>query len=191
MFKTGRNYIDGIPVEVVRKRIRCINIRISADGVIHLSVPFWRTTIAEGEAFLRSKWRWAVTTRAKVLARPSIRHAPPTPEERSAFEERLGAIHSEWCLRLGEPGVTWRVRALKSLWGSCHIRKRHVLYSAELAFAPRELVEYVVVHELTHLRVPNHGMGFRQLMDERLPGWEALRRRLNKRQFDGNNSEPF
>jgi len=183
MFKTGRNYIDGIPVDVERKRIRRINVRIGADGIIHLSVPFSRATIAEGEAFLRSKWRWAVATRAKVLARPSVLRTPLAPEDRRAFEERLGSIHAEWCLRLGETGVTWKVRSLKSLWGSCHIRNRHVLYNAELARAPRELVEYVVVHELTHLKVPNHGAGFRALMDVRLPGWVHLRHRLNKRDF--------
>lgn len=190
MLKTGRNYIDGIPVEVARKRIRRINIRIGADGVINLSVPFWRTTIAEGAAFLRSKWRWAVMARAKVLARPSLRRAPLTPEELSVFEARLGALHAEWCARLGDPGVTWRIRQLKSLWGSCHIRKRHVLYNAELARAPREYVEYVVVHELTHLRVANHGARFRRLMDERLPGWQTLRRRLNRRDFPDPRNVP-
>ena len=92
-------------------------------------------------------------------------------------------MHDLWCARLGEGGVTWRVRALKSLWGSCHIRRRHILYNADLARAPNELLEYVVVHELTHLKVPNHGPRFRALMDERLPGWQRLRRRLNKRDF--------
>ena len=52
MFRTGRNFIDGIEVDVVRKRIRRINIRISPDGVVHLSIPSWGCTIAEGEAFL-------------------------------------------------------------------------------------------------------------------------------------------
>ena len=152
--------------------------------MIHLSVPFRWATIAEGEAFLRSKWRWAVATRAKVLARPPpALRAPLTDDELAALAARLGEMHDLWCARLGEGGVTWRVRALKSLWGSCHIRRRHILYNADLARAPNELLEYVVVHELTHLKVPNHGPRFRALMDERLPGWQRLRRRLNKRDF--------
>ena len=57
MFRTGRNFIDGIAVDVVRKRVRRINVRISADGVIHLSIPVWGCTIAEGEAFLRANWK--------------------------------------------------------------------------------------------------------------------------------------
>ena len=77
MFKTGRNFIDGIPIDVERKSIRRINLRIGKDGVIHLSVPFRWATIAEGEAFLRSKWRWAVAARAKALARPCRPSAAP------------------------------------------------------------------------------------------------------------------
>ena len=48
-------------------------------------------------------------------------------------------------------------------------------------------MEYVVVHELTHLRAPNHGPAFYALMDARLPGWRQLRRRLNGRVANENN----
>ena len=83
MFRTGVNFIDGIAVEVVRKRIRRINLHVGRDGRVHLSVPFWGATIAEGEAFLRSKWKWVVATRARLLANPAVR-APVTPEMRVA-----------------------------------------------------------------------------------------------------------
>jgi len=177
VFRTGVNFIDGIAVEVVRKRIRRINIHIGRDGLVHLSVPFWGTTIAEGEAFLRSKWKWVVETRARMLANPAAR-APVTPEMRIALMGLLGELHGRWSLMLGEPCVTWGLRSMKTLWGSCNWRKRHVTYNLDLAYEPRELVEYVVVHELTHLRVPNHGSSFQALMDARLPGWRLLRRRL-------------
>ena len=92
----------------------------------------------------------------------------------------VAELHGAWCVRLGEEGVGWSTRRMKSIWGSCHIRRRRVVYSLELARKARELVEYVVVHELTHLRVADHGPGFQRLMDERLPGWRDLRRRLNR-----------
>ena len=174
MFRTGLNFIDGIPVEVERKRIRRINLRIGHDGRVHLSVPAWGTTIAEGEAFLRSKWKWAVATRARMLADPAAR-APVTPEMRVALAGLIGELHGRWALALDEPSVTWSLRAMKTLWGSCNWRKRHVTYSLDLVREPRELVEYVVVHELTHLRVPNHGPAFQSLMDARLPDWRRRR----------------
>ena len=65
---------------------------------------------------------------------------------------------------------------------SCNWHRRHVTYNLDLALHPRDLGEYVVVHELTHLRVANHGPDFQRLMDARLPGWRMLRRRLNRGQ---------
>ena len=181
MLKTGRNFIDGIAVVVERKRVRRINVRIAPDGSVHLSVPAWGCTIAEGEAFLRANWKWAVAARARAMARRTAAKEPVTPEQDAALATLLAELHGAWCARLGEAGVTWKVRAMKTLWGSCHFRKRHVAYSRALARVSRELVEYVVVHELTHLRAPNHGPAFHALMDARLPGWRALRRRLNGR----------
>lgn len=182
MFRTGRNFIDGIAVDVERKRVRRINVRVAPDGVVHLSIPAWGCTIAEGEAFLRANWKWAVAARTKAMARRAAARDPISPEQSTTLLSLLAELHSSWCARLGEEGVTWKVRAMKTLWGSCHFRKRHVTYSLGLARVARELVEYVVVHELTHLRVSNHGPAFYALMDERLPGWRVLRRRLNHRQ---------
>ena len=67
---SGHNEVEGIPVEVVRKRIRRINLRVAADCTVYLSVPKWWATLRQGEEFLREKWRWVKKTRAEVLARP-------------------------------------------------------------------------------------------------------------------------
>ncbi len=174
----GINYVDGIPVKLTRRATRRIGIRIAQDGTVCLSVPRRLATIAEGERFLGDNWQWALSARAKVLAQPVKAQKPISREELDALSAMLGELHSSWCERLGETDVTWKTRRMKSLWGSCHYAKRHVVYSASLARVPRELAEYVVVHELTHLRVHNHGPAFRALMDARLPGWRSLRRRL-------------
>lgn len=187
MIRTGENVIDGIPVDVERKRIRRINIRVRPDGRVRLSVPKWWATLSEGEAFLRAKWRWIVKARAEILSRPCLDLSSVSKGER----ERLGGLIAElqglWAARLAEPDVAWKLRKMSTLWGSCHWRKRQITYSTGLAFVPRELVEYVVVHELTHLQAHDHGPRFYALMDARLPGWKLLRRRLNKRLFEPVN----
>ena len=183
MLHTGHNEIDGVPIEVVRKRIRRINIRIDANGTVQLSVPKWWATLREGEAFLQEKWKWVTKARAEVLARPAAARAPVTEAELDALRALLDELHAVWSVRAGETGVTWRIRKVRSLWGCCHWRERYITYNAELAHAPRELVEYVVVHEFTHFAVHGHGPGFYALMDARLPGWKTLRRRLNRREW--------
>ena len=90
----------------------------------------------------------------------------------------LEQMVNEWLFRIGEAPVEWSTRRMKSEWGSCIARKRKLLFNLELARVPRECVEYVVVHELTHLAVQNHGPAFKALMTERLPDWKERRKQL-------------
>ena len=169
MLHSGHNEVEGIPVEVIRKRIRRINLRVAADGTVCLSVPMWWATLRQGAEFLREKWRWVKKTRAEVLARPAAPpiaapsgqpsaggypRAPVTETELEALRTLLGELSATWAARVGEEGVSWKIRRVKSLWGCCHWRDRYITYNAELARAPRDLVEYVVVHEYTHFARP-------------------------------------
>ena len=190
MLKSGENLIDGVPVRVVRRRGRRINIRILDDGTVRLMVPHWWATLAQGAEFLASKWDWVLDARARVLARPPA--APPIEAsdlEVLLLERMLTELHTLWTARLNEPDVTWKLRRMKTLWGVCHFSKRQITYARMLALKPRELVEYVVVHELTHLKVHNHGPAFKALMDARLPNWRQLRRRLNARAAAGSATD--
>lgn len=183
MIHTGENFFEGVRVEVTRKRTRRINLRIDAHGAVKLSVPFWGATLKDAEEFLRRKWQWVLETRAKALANPPPAEAAVTDAEKLSLAMLLAELNAVWSERLSTGPVAWKIRKMKTLWGSCHWRKRVVTYNAELARAPRELVEYVVVHELTHFDVHDHGPRFAALMDARLPAWRELRRRLNKREF--------
>ena len=183
MLHNGPNEVDGIPVEVIRKRIRRYNLRVDSDGTVKLSVPKWWGTLRQAEFFLREKWGWVQKVRGEVLARPAATRAPVTEAELEALRTLLGELNATWAARVREEGVSWKIRKVKSLWGCCHWRDRYITYNAELARAPRDLVEYVVAHEYTHFAVHNHGPKFRALMDERLPGWQTLRKRLNRREW--------
>lgn len=190
MLHAGDNLIEGVPVEVVRKRVRRIAIHVGADGKVVLTVPRWWATLREGEAFFRSKLRWVKKARDEALKRPQPAKVPVTEAELEALKATLAALQDEWTARLREPGVSWKLRKMSTLWGSCHFRKRVITYNTELALAPRELVEYVVVHELTHLVAHDHGPEFYRHMDARLPDWQALRRRLNAREFLAHRLPP-
>lgn len=194
MIHAGSNVVDGIPIEVTRKRTRRINLRVSSEGVVRLSIPAYWATLRQGEEFLRSKLDWVRKVRAEILARPRPTRAPVSETEEGSVRALLGELNGSWAAKLREEGVSWKLRKVKTFWGSCNWRKRLITYNPELARAPRELVEYVVVHELTHLKAHDHGKRFYALMDERLPDWQTLRRALNKREWMKNlspiNDEP-
>lgn len=179
MLKEGENWVEGVRVEVVRRRQKRVNLRVGRDGEIRLSVPVWGAGGLRGaEAFLREQWDWAMRAREKALANPAATARKATAEEMAGLWRLLGELHGFWCARLGEHGVTWRVSQMKSRWGVCNWSKRRIGYSTMLATQPRELVEYVVVHELTHLQAHDHGPWFQTLMSQRLPGWKLMRKRL-------------
>ena len=175
----GENIIDGIPVNVVRRKAKRIIIRIKPGGNVALTIPIWRATLTQGASFLASKWEWVLRTRKRALNLPAPNQCNPTMAEVAALAILIGELHSLWCARLGETNVEWKLRRMKSRWGVCDYAKRRITYAKILALKSREEVEYVVVHELTHLKAPNHGPEFKTLMDARLPAWRVLRKRLN------------
>ena len=179
MLKCGGNIYAGVPVTVTRKRVKRITLRVKADGTVWLSLPFRGATLDTATAFLIANWPWVARTRERLLADPPVRPSEPTAEEVAELHLLLAELTADWAARLGEPGVTWKLRKMRSRWGVCHFADRRITYAEMLAGKPRELVEYVVVHELTHLKAHNHGPAFKALMDLRLPGWRLLRRRLN------------
>ena len=80
---------------------------------------------------------------------------------------------------LGVPYPALRIRSMKSRWGSCLPGKGVITLSKQLLAAPRECIEYVVVHEYCHFLHPNHGKGFYALLTDRMPDWKARKIRLN------------
>jgi predicted metal-dependent hydrolase len=69
----------------------------------------------------------------------------------------------------------------KRRWGVCDSRTRTVSFHWELVLLSPDLIDYVVVHELTHLHEPNHGPGFWHRVDRVMPDWRARRKRLASR----------
>src|SRR5450755_417022 len=85
----------------------------------------------------------------------------PIVEQTSAAD--LRALVALWAARIGvQPGRV-QMRAMYQKWGSCSSRGNITLNTA-LCHVPLELAEYVVLHELVHLRVFNHGKEFKALM---------------------------
>ncbi len=71
------------------------------------------------------------------------------------------------------------VRSMKSRWGSCSTGGRISLNSELVKLSP-EIIDYVIIHELCHLKHHNHGPGFYDLLSELLPGYKLIRKELRK-----------
>ena len=102
---------------------------------------------------------------------------PPLPEQTSPDE--LRAMVHEWASRVGvEPGKI-TLRAMQRKWGSCS-RGTNITLNTSLTGVPRHLAEYVILHELVHLRVFNHGKDFKAEMTRHMPDWAERDRELDQ-----------
>ena len=72
----------------------------------------------------------------------------------------------------------WRQRRMRSQWGNCSV-DGEITLNTSLVKAPPHLIDYVIQHEVCHLRHHDHGKAFQQLMDRHMPDWRARRRELN------------
>jgi predicted metal-dependent hydrolase len=138
---------------VVRNGARSARVTVGDDDTLVLSAP----------AFVDA------ATRARALER----------FYRESLRAALPPLVALWEPRMGVRVAEWGVKRMKTRWGSCNPRARRIWLNLALAKRRHELLEYVVVHEMAHIHVADHGPAFQALMTQHLPAWRSLRRELN------------
>lgn len=72
------------------------------------------------------------------------------------------------------------IRRMKTKWGSCNIDAKRMVLNTELAKKPLHSIEFIIIHELVHLKERNHNARFMALMDRYLPEWRDVKQELSK-----------
>ncbi len=98
---------------------------------------------------------------------------------RQQLKTALIPLIALWEKKIGVSVEKCIVRKMKTKWGSCTPGSRSIRINLELAKKPPECLEYIVVHELTHLLEPSHNSRFIALMDQFMPKWRFFRDELN------------
>lgn len=148
-----------------------------------------------------SHFVWGVRHRLRVVERPGRAHVEidggrlllyvpagtdcDTRREllqrwrREQLRERIPSMIDSWEPIIRRSVNRWSIRRMKTKWGSCNRETGHIWFNLELASKHPDLLEYIVVHEMTHLLERGHGERFTRLMDEFMPDWRARRSALN------------
>ncbi|MGO8932437.1 MAG: M48 family metallopeptidase [Terracidiphilus sp.] len=85
-----------------------------------------------------------------------------------------------WERKLGVQVSGYFLQRMKTKWGGCNHRARNIRLNTELVKKPKDLLEYVVVHEMIHLTEPTHSERFLTLMSKHYPAWREARAELNE-----------
>ena len=76
---------------------------------------------------------------------------------------------------------SWKIQKMKTRWGSCNVRKRTVTFNLELVKHTYKEIEYVVLHELSHLVVQSHNQDFKNQLSKYMPNWKYYQNLLNNK----------
>lgn len=173
-------------VRVTRKRMKNLYLRVKETGdIVEVSAPL-SVTDREIEQFVMGRMDWIAGAKRRLEERLREEEEKPVlvpfqeREMRRALKKEIEELLAYWEPRMGVRSEGFTVKKMKTRWGSCNVKTHHLNFNFSLAQVPRPYVEYVVVHELTHLLEPSHNRRFWDLMEHYLPGSKQLRRELNE-----------
>jgi len=96
------------------------------------------------------------------------------------LHEAVPELIRRWEPRLGVKVTCYFLQRMKTEWGGCNRRARTIRLNTELVKKPKDLLEYVVVHEMLHLIEPTHSNRFLNLLSKHYPSWREARAELNE-----------
>lgn len=162
-------------VEVRRsRRARQWRLEVPWGEPARLTVPRW-TSPAEVERVLADKRSWIEEQRRRQVPRLGLEQLVVSESEaRIGARELVSALAEEEAERIGVAYQRIRIGGQRTLWGSCSARGT-LSFNWRLVLAPLEVLDYVVVHELCHLRVPDHSPRFWALVECERPHWRHQR----------------
>ena len=175
-------FVDDLEVWVIeKKRNKHARLHVQPDGRIEVSVPYAYPDEFVVD-FVREMHDWIVKAQKKVedtpMARAANASAAEVREWRKVVEAFVPALVERWEPIVGVKAGQLAYRKMKSRWGSCQPSTGRICINVVLALYPPECLEYVVVHELVHLRAPGHGAEFHAIMDRVMPDWKQRRAKL-------------
>lgn len=99
---------------------------------------------------------------------------------KALLHHAIPGLVAEWQPKLGIKINGYFLQRMKTKWGSCNRRTHSIRLNTELVKKPRDLLEYVIVHEMVHVREPRHNDRFFSLLDKHYPRWREAQAELNE-----------
>lgn len=99
---------------------------------------------------------------------------------KSLLHDAVPELIRKWERKLGVEVAAYFLQRMKTKWGGCNHRAQTIRLNTELVKKPKDLLEYVVVHEMLHLIAPTHSDQFLRLLSKHCPSWREARAELNE-----------
>lgn len=111
---------------------------------------------------------------------PAERQTILTRWYRRELKKMIPALLAKWEQIVGVTASAWGVKLMKTRWGTCSINAKRIWLNLELVKKPLHCLEYVIAHELVHLKERKHNDRFKKFMDAAMPKWRDYKAELNR-----------
>ena len=108
---------------------------------------------------------------------------------RSLLKDKIEIYLPKWEKITGLYCNSWQTKYMTTRWGTCNTNTRKIWLNLQLAKKPIDCLEYVILHELVHLKIRNHNKDFVAMMDQYMPYWGEIRKKLNDSTLDYYSEE--
>ena len=121
-----------------------------------------------------------------------------TPKQRESFvrewyreilKAEIEKYLPKWEMKTGLCCDSWQTKYMTTRWGTCNTNTKKIWFNLQLAKKPVECIEYIILHELAHLKVKNHGNDFVAILDSHMPYWRETKKKLNDQILDYISSD--
>lgn len=163
------------------KRTKHLRLRIYGDGRVVMTAPWWLSGRIIEKFFLdksdwvREKLDFINSNRPKASKFTRQDYLARKDEALILVKERIVHYNTIY----GFPVNKISIRNQKTRWGSCS-SKKNISINYKIVYLPRAMQDYLIVHELCHLRELNHSPRFWALIGETIPDYRAIQRALRR-----------
>jgi len=166
--------------ELIRSRRKTLALEITRDCRVLVRAP-QRISQARIDAFVAQHADWIVRHLERQRQRAASAPPPPTEADIAALKAQARAILPEkvayWSKKMGVTPTGIKITSARKRYGSCS-GKNSLCFSCLLMQCPEAAIDLVVVHELCHIKVRNHGPDFYALLAQYLPDYKERKKLL-------------
>ena len=161
---------EEIQYEIIRKNIKNVYISIK-NGAVIITAPKY---IAKEATLLIKKANWIL----KKINQQNLKMNKPNLYTKEKFIQIVERTAKELIYETGIKPNKIRIREIKYAWGSCSSNKNITINLKLMAYS-KEVIRYVILHELCHIKHMNHSKKFWELVENYMPNYKEVKKEFN------------
>ncbi|MDO5563989.1 MAG: DUF45 domain-containing protein [Eubacteriales bacterium] len=170
--------VGDMPIFFERRKKRSITLTIKPPITNVICTAPLNCSLEQVNQFILSKRKWIqksidyINNNKEKFSNREIDVSNVTKDEKIELNNKLLYYVKEWEQKTHLKVNSFSIRNMKTRWGSCTCKKANIRFALQLYKMPNEFIEYIVLHEICHIKHYNHSTKFYKMVEEYMPDWK-------------------